>query len=323
MKKIIISLSALLLALVGTIVPATKVFAESVEKPAIWLQISPVAKRFQLDANAQIVDKITVDNIGSKKFKFRVYVSPYSISNEAYEVSFENETKRTQISRWVTFNQNINAKDDSEKEWKNEVTFELEPNGRQEIEFKISVPGDIPAGGQYATIFAESIPEENVSSTGIRTISRVGMLLYGNTSGETVDKAELKNFQMKSFLTSGKISAEVDISNGGNTDFSAQMNMEINKIIGGKVAEINAPYQVIPDSPDRHAVLEWNDTPMFGIFRVKTTVTALNEKIEEEKIVLVLPVFIIVIMLVLLTIIIIWLIILIKKRQAQKSRLIV
>jgi hypothetical protein len=237
MKKIIISLSELLLALVGAIVPATKVFAESVEKPAIWLQISPVAKRFQLDANAQIVDKITVDNIGSKKFKFRVYVSPYSISNEAYEVSFENETKRTQISRWVTFNQNINAKDDSEKEWKNEVTFELEPNGRQEIEFKISVPGDIPAGGQYATIFAESIPEENVSSTGIRTISRVGMLLYGNTSGETVDKAELKNFQMKSFLTSGKISAEVDISNGGNTDFSAQMNMEINKIIGGKVAD--------------------------------------------------------------------------------------
>ena len=52
-------------------------------------------------------------------------------------------------------------------------------------------------------------------------------------------------------------------------------------------------------------------------------IEVLKEKIEEEKIVLVLPVFIIVIMLVLLTIIIIWLIILIKKRQAQKSRLIV
>ena len=324
MKKRLISLFAAALTLVSfAVLPVTNVFAVDENKPAIWLQISPVAKRFKLDAGAEIIDKIKVDNIGSKKFKFRVYISPYSISNEAYEVSFENETKRTQISRWVMFNQNVDAKDESEKKWQKEATFELEPNGRQEVEFKISVPKDIPAGGQYATVFAESVPEDSVSTTGVRTISRVGMLLYGNTSGETVEKAELKNFSMKTFLSSGKISAEVDVSNGGNTDFSAVMTMKIDKIIGGTVAEISAPYQVIPDSPDRHAVIEWNDTPMFGIFKVKTTVTAIDQKIEQEKIVLVLPLFIIIIMLVLLTIIIIWLIILIKKRHAQKSRLIV
>ena len=325
MKKHLTRILAVAFALVASIAaPVASVFAEEeAEKPAIWLQISPVAKRFQLDPKAELTDKINVDNIGSKKFKFRVYATPYTIANEAYEVNFEKETNRTQISRWISFNQNPSAKKDSEKVWKNEVTFELDPNGRQEVEYRISVPSDIPAGGQYATIFAESIPEDAIETTGVRTVSRVGMILYGSTSGETVEKAEIKNFSMKSVLSSGKITAEVDIANTGNTDFSASMAMKIDKIIGGTVAEINTPYQIIPDSPDRHAVLEWDDTPMFGIFKVKTTVTALDQVYEEEKIVLVLPLFIVIIMLVLLTIIIAWLIILIRKRHAQKSRLIV
>ena len=325
MKKHLTRILAVAFALVASIAaPVASVFAEEeAEKPAIWLQISPVAKRFQLDPKAELTDKINVDNIGSKKFKFRVYATPYTIANEAYEVNFEKETNRTQISRWISFNQNPSAKKDSEKVWKNEVTFELDPNGRQEVEYRISVPSDIPAGGQYATIFAESIPEDAIETTGVRTVSRVGMILYGSTSGETVEKAEIKNFSMKSVLSSGKITAEVDIANTGNTDFSASMAMKVDKIIGGTVAEINTPYQIIPDSPDRHAVLEWDDTPMFGIFKVKTTVTALDQVYEEEKIVLVLPLFIVIIMLVLLTIIIAWLIILIRKRHAQKSRLIV
>lgn len=323
MKKRLIRTLAVAFALIASCVaPIANVFADDA-KPEVWLQVSPVAKRFQLDPKAELTDTVNIDNIGSKKFKFKVYAAPYSIANEAYEVDFETETNRTQVSRWITFNQNAKAKKDSEKEWKNEVTFELEPNGRQTIEYKISVPKDIPSGGQYATIFAESIPEEEVKATGVRTVSRVGMILYGSTNGETVEKAELKGFSMKTFLTEGKITAEADIANKGNTDFTANISMTIDKLIGGTVAEVNSPYPVIPDSPDRHAVLEWNDTPMFGIFKVKTVVTALDQKIEEEKIVLVLPIFIIIIMLVLLTIIIAWLIILIRKRHAQKSRLIV
>lgn len=323
MKRRFIKTLAVAFAVIASfIAPTANVFADD-EKPAIWLQISPVAKRFKLDPKAELTEKVNIDNIGSKKFKFRVYAAPYSISNSAYEANFEKESNRTQISRWISFNQNTSAKKDSEKQWKKEVVFELEPDQRQEIEYKISIPANIPAGGQYATIFAESIPEDNVATTGVRTVSRVGMILYGNTTGDTVEKAELKNFTMKSVLGSGKITAEVDIANQGNTDFNATISMKIDKVIGGTVAEVTSPYQVIPDSPDRHAVLEWEDTPMFGIFKVKTTITALDQKIEEEKIVLVLPVFIVVIMLVLLTIIIAWLIILIRKRRAEKSRLIV
>ncbi len=321
MKRLSKILAAAAFAIVSVLAPVSTAYAN--EKPAVWLQISPVANRVVLNPGDELTYKMEVDNIGAKKFKFRVYATPYTIANEAYEVNFNTDTNRTQISRWISFNQNMNAKKDSEKKWQKEVTFEIEPDKRQEVEYKISVPKDIPEGGQYATIFAESVPEEAASSTGVRTISRVGLILYGRTNGETTEEASITNFNMKSFMTSGKITAEVDIANKGNTDFTATVAMKIDKLIGGTVAEINAPYPVIPDSPTRHAVLEWEDTPVFGIFNVQSTITALDQTITENKIVLILPLWIIVIMLVLLTIIIAWLIILIRKHRAQKSRLIV
>ena len=321
-KQLLKTLIVAAFTAVSVLVPSAPAFAET-EKPAVWLQISPVANRVTLNPNDNLTYKMEVSNIGAKKFKFRVYAAPYSIANEAYEVSFSSETKRTQVSRWVTFNQNKDAKTDAEKKWQTEATFELEPDQRQEVEYKISVPTDIPDGGQYATIFAESIPGDTATSTGVRTISRVGLILYGRTNGTTIEESTIENFKMKTFMTNGKITAEADIANKGNTDFTASMAMEISKIVGGEVAKIDTPYPIIPDSPTRHAVLEWKDTPIFGIFKVKTIITALDKKVEEAKIVLILPIFIIIIMLMLLTIIIVWLIILIRKRRAQRSRLIV
>ena len=322
-RRLVKIIAAVVLALTSFVIPASPVYAEENEKPAVWLQISPVANRVVLNPGDTLTYKMQVSNIGSKKFKFRVYATPYSIANEAYEVNFSKETNRTQISRWITFNQNANAKNDSEKRWQNEVAFEIEPDKHQNVEYKISVPKDIPEGGQYATIFAESVPEDTSGATGVRTISRVGLILYGRTNGKTIEVAEITNFNMKSFMTGGKISAEVDIANKGNTDFTASVTMKIDKFIGGTVAELKTPYPIIPDSPTRHAIQEWDDTPIFGIFRVTTTVTALDQITTESRIILILPIWIIIIMLVLLTIIIVWLIILIRKRRAQKSRLIV
>ena len=320
-KKVLKALTAAVAALALAIVPSTAVFAD--EKPAVWLQVSPVANRVTLNPGDELTYTMQVDNIGSQKFKFRVYAAPYSIQNEAYEVNFSAETNRTQISRWISFNQNKDAEKDSEKRWVSEATFEVAPDEHQVVEYKISVPKDIPDGGQYATIFAESVPDSDAEITGVRTISRVGLIIYGNTLGETVDKAEISDIDLSSFLLGGKITSKVDIKNEGNTDFTANVTMKIEKLIGGPVAEITNPYAMLPDSPARHIELEWDDTPVFGIFKVKTTVKALDQTKEVSKIVIIMPVFIMIIMLVLLTIIIVWLILIIRKRRAQKSRLIV
>lgn len=320
-KKLLKTVTAAVAALALAIVPATAAYAD--EKPAVWLQVSPVANRVTLNPGDELPYTMQVDNIGSQKFKFRVYAAPYSIQNENYEVNFSAETNRTQISRWIKFNQNKDAKKDSEKRWVEEATFEVEPGEHQVVEYLISVPKDIPDGGQYATIFAESVPESDSEITGVRTISRVGLILYGNTLGKTVEKSTVSDIDLSSFIINGKITAKADIKNEGNTDFTATMSMKIEKLIGGPVAEISNPYPMLPDSPARHAELAWEDTPVFGIFKVKATVKALGETKEVSKIVIIMPIFIIIIMVILLTIIITWLILIIRKRRAQKSRLIV
>ena len=119
MKKISRILAAAIMLLAGVFAPVPSAFADE-GKPDVWLQISPVANRVTLNPGDEQTFKVQVDNIGGKKFKFRVYATPYSIANEAYEVNFTNETNRTQISRWVTFNQNPDAEKDSDKEWKSE-----------------------------------------------------------------------------------------------------------------------------------------------------------------------------------------------------------
>jgi hypothetical protein len=67
----------------------------------------------------------------------------------------------------------------------------------------------------------------------------------------------------------------------------------------------------------------WEDTPAFGIYRITSSMNALDKSSSTTKIVLIIPIFMIVILLMLLTITIAWFIILYRKRQAQKSKLII
>lgn len=323
MKRIEKIVLALVFGIVATFGVATPTFADD-DDSLVQIQISPVSNRVTLNPNDELTYTMTVDNVGSKKFKFRVYAAPYSISNESYDVSFTNETNRTQITRWITFNTNKSAKKDSEKKWAKEATFVVDGHGRQEVEYKISVPKDIPAGGQYAMIFAETVPDDSTpEATGVRTISRIGLILYGNTTGETVEKATLSDFNMQGVMLKGNITASLNSKNEGNTDFSTNVSMEVKNVLTGKTDTVDKSYDVLPDSPTRNIKVEWDKTPGIGIFNVHTVATALDQTIDETRTVVIVPVWLIIIMLLLLTFIIVWLIILIRKRRAKKARLIV
>ena len=96
----------------------------------------------------------------------------------------------------------------------------------------------------------------------------------------------------------------------------------VEKIFGGVVYEDSKGYDVLPDTT-RNIELTWEETPAFGIYRITSTLNALDQSRSTTKIALIIPVFMIVILLMLLTITIAWFIILFRKRQAQKSKLII
>jgi len=284
--------------------------------PAVWLQISPVSNRVSLSKGGEYDYSFTVSNIGSEAFGYHVYAAPYSITSEDYAVSFSTETNRTQVARWIKFHT-------ENGEYSDTASFKIEPGETQSVSYRITVPDDIPDGGQYACIFAESDETEgSVSGSGIKTVSRVGLIVYGRTDGNTVDKAEIKDVQIPGFMTSGKITTESKVINAGNTDFEAVYSLNIKSIFGRQLYEKNNSYNVLPDT-ERRVHMDWEGTPFMGIFQVHYVVRALDQIEETTRLVVIMPIFVIVLSIILLTLIIIWIIILIRKRRERKSRLLV
>ena len=66
-KQLLKTLIVAAFTAVSVLVPSAPAFAET-EKPAVWLQISPVANRVTLNPNDNLTYKMEVSNIGVLKF---------------------------------------------------------------------------------------------------------------------------------------------------------------------------------------------------------------------------------------------------------------
>ena len=317
LKSMLSAIAVLALSFAGTAMISPSVAADdSEERPAVWLQISPVSSRVTLEAGKTLEYSFTVSNIGSEEFTYNIYSAPYTIKSENYDVNFSEETNRTQISRWIEFK-------DADGNWSETAKYTIKSDAKQTIEYRVVVPDDIPAGGQYAAIFAETEPSSgDGNSSGLKTVSRAGLIVYGRTNGDTRETAEITDFEFHTFLTTGKVSTGARVKNTGNTDFESKYTMTVKSLFGKTIYEKSNSYNVLPDTT-RKIHMEWDDTPAFGIFRATARVSAAGEVHEESKIVMIVPMFIIIIVIILLTILIVWTIILIKKRNEQKAKLIV
>lgn len=321
MKSLKYGLAALALAVTGALAPAVSVSAEELtttntkDSSSSWIQVTPVSSRVILRPGQSLDYSMTVANIGTDKFGYSVYTAPYSIVDEDYNVSFSNETNRTQLSRWIKF---INEDGSTTDNYKGS----LEPGAKQTVNYRISVPEDVPAGGQYATIFAQTDSSESKDTSGITTVSRIGLIVYGRTNGETNEKAEITDFAVSGFLNQGPITATSKVKNEGNTDIEAKYKFTVKSIFGNTLHEDEQAYNILPDT-ERRLNTEWGNTSPMGLFWVTYSVSssALESAREETKLVVILPIWMIVIMLILLTILIIWIIMLSRKRKERKGRL--
>lgn len=280
------------------------------------LQISPVSNRVNLKGGQTLDYSFRIQ--GKPGSSFRIYAAPYSVTNEDYELSFSNQTNYTQLSRWIKFY-------DAAGNLASEATLTI-PNDADSliVNYSISVPVDVPAGGQYAMIFAESAGNGQSESTGsgIRTISRAGLIVYGSTSGNTIESAEINEYNFNSFLTSGRLTTNAKIHNSGNTDFEVSSTLTVKSIFGRVLYDDTQRHDVLPET-DRRISSEWTSTPALGVFNVTYKVSAADATREESKIVIIIPIFVIIIALILLTSLIIWTIILLRKRKERESKVLV
>ena len=313
MKKLL-SLLAICLSLTIATLAKADVFAE-----AAAVKISPVANAINIKAGQSQNYQFTLENLSKKDYKFKLYTAPYSVTNEDYDADFVTETSFNQVMRWVTF------EDESGSFVKNPV-YTIKAGEKRSIVYRVSVPEDIPEGGQYCIIFAESVDSDDFSGTGtsagIGTVSRVSLILLGHGDGDTRDTAEITDFSLTGMFSAKNIDAMTKVKNTGNTDFLAVYDLTVKSIFGTPLYANNDNFIVLPGT-ERKFTTSWAEAPLFGVFSVSFSVSALDQTRTESHLILILPAFVVVIALVLLTSIIIWTIILFRKRRERSSRLVV
>lgn len=282
---------------------------ETETKPAVWVQVAPTHKTLTLDPGDNYTSEFTVSNIGSEAFSFKAYASPFSVVGEDYRHDYYSDTNYNQIYRWVTFDQS---------------EYSLAVGESATVTFHVNVPEDVAGGSQHAVLFAESEGKSSGATEGITAISRVGMRLAARISGETRDAVEITEYKMPRVHASfeaSNVTATSKVKNIGNTDVEARFHFQVDPLFGGEPLHVeDRTHLIYPDSEYRHNV-EWENTPLLGLFKVTYNVSAHQEAREGQFLVLVIPTWLIIIFIILLTALIIWIILKVKKRRQLRSRI--
>ena len=203
---------------------ADKTVEETEEKKSgTSISITPVSNVLSISSNSEYNSKFTVNNDGSEEMKIEVYAAPYSYvhseEDNSYKLGFNQENNFTQISRWITFK-------DNDGNYVKKANYTIDPEKSIEINYRITTPDNIPAGGQYAVIFAHTLTS-SVSASGIRTEASPGLVVYGrSTEGKVDTTAEISDLKIEQSVSDGTTTrnnfyASAKVKNAGNVDFNA------------------------------------------------------------------------------------------------------
>ena len=291
------------------------------------ISLSPVSKVLQLSSKSVYEDTMAVKNEGDSDMEIEVYAAPYSYvyskEDDTYKLGFSSENSFTQITRWITFK-------DSGGNYVNKAKYTIKPHSSMNISYKVSTPDNIPAGGQYAVIFAHTLTAA-ISTNGIKTEASPGMVVYGrSTEGEAITSAEISDMTIQRGITvegetRNGFYASAKVKNSGNVDFNASGVMKVESIIGFASYETPANEGHVSVIPESELVVSdgWEDAPGFGLYKVTWTVTAGGETQVIEQLILQNPLLAIAIVILLLTFIIICVTMVLKKRKERRSRMAV
>ncbi|MBO7657639.1 hypothetical protein J6S55_03305 [Candidatus Saccharibacteria bacterium] len=329
MKSIIrkFAVGILVFALGFSLVSGGAAYADDSENTTgTSISISPVSKILQLVANSTYDDVFKITNNGNSPMNFEVYAAPYAYNyseeEDAYKLGFNKENTYTQIVRWITFQ-------DTNGNYVEKANFTADPNSSVEVSYRISTPASIPAGGQYAVLFAHTLSSVD-SSSGIKTEASPGLVVYGRAEGETNISGEITALSIKNNLivdNSEKtiINGTAKVKNTGNVDFMASGKLKVTGIFGQIYYETpgnstKSRVSIIPET-ELSVSDSWDDTPFFGIFNVEWTVTAgASESETITKFIIIMPPALIILAILLLTIVIVWIIIMVRRRKERRSK---
>ena len=263
-------------------------------------------------------------NASTESITYTAYASSYYMDSEtSTSASFNTDNTYTQLTRWITLQ-------DADGNYSEQVTRTVASGETDVLTYRVTVPEDIPDGGQYAVIFFEvgttsADDEEDSASAGVATVTRAGAIIYASTEGgDTLAAGTVDYMDVSSFIVSGNFTSTASVTNTGNTDIAVIYTIDMTTVFGSTVYEVtttsggNSQY-VLPETTWK-ITNEWEETPLMGIFLETFTISIDDEETVLHSLMVKLPIFVIVLMILFLTVIVTWIIILVKNRRDHQAR---
>lgn len=254
---------------------------------ALSFSIYPVSQTINLEAGKTYEDTIKISNSDQSDIdlNYKLSVLPFGVIGEEYEVDLMTETERTQITNWIKFDKDNGA---------------LPPGETIEVPYKVVVPENVPAGGQYATIMvsAEKTTESDEASL-TNNVYDLTDVLYANVEGETVRKGEILSNKLPKFVFRKEAAvSEASLRNGGNTHEFAKVSVKASKLnfewgmgiyFDEERGELRESSEVVMPETDKLVSRRIEGLPTVGLAKVTQTVTYLGRLSEEEETLILCP----------------------------------
>ena len=235
--------------------------------------VMPMSKEIELKPgevyNGSITVSVPADS--SENFDYQVVVSPYSVVDEYYTADFVSESDWSKIVGWIEIT---------------DSTGTIEPNGQKEIKYKITVPADAPAGGQYAMLSVRSnTKDSSEEGVAVNNVFEMASIIYAKVAGETVHEGEVLTNSIPGFVTNGSPEVSVMITNTGNVHEAAYVTLTVKNAFTGQSVfpledDANVFSEIVMPDSTRYITRKLDAVPMLGVFEVTQDISYIGGDAE-------------------------------------------
>ena len=297
---------------VGIVVACITVFGITpsvfAEEGDTSIMMSPMNEKVILNPGDSYSGSFDITNPSSASvdFDYVLSVVPFYV-NEDYNIKFSEEGSYNQMVDWVTILSD-NGK--------------MSPGESETIRFRIDVPENAPAGGQYAAIKVASLPTGEIKNgMNIQVTIGSAYLIYANVAGVTEQDGEILSADVQSFLLDGNITGSSMIKNTGNVHGVAKYTLQVFPLFSSEEVYTNEDSpKTMTLFPDRtyYDELSWDNTPAVGIFNVSYTVEFEGVTTQVSKMVIKCPIWLLFIIIFAIIALIIYIFLRMKNRKTKK-----
>ncbi len=243
--------------------------------------------------------ELKVQNAGTKEFDYKAVAASYTVNtaDNKYTPDFETDSNYSYMAKWLTITPE---------------TGTVAPGEEAIVHYSIKVPADAPSGGQYAAILIQMVNSDADSeSSNVEVAKQIGFVIYSQIEGNTIKSAKISDNKIPTISFNPTITASSVVENTGNVHAEANYVLQVFGLFGDEEVYTNeenpTTATVLPDT-SRFNTQIWEGAPALGIFRVKQTVSILDQESVTEKIVFLCPIWFLFIILLIIFAAVFWIV---------------